>query len=127
VNEGERPNSPRCAEEDESNALLCAVAGESCQISWPCPEKLSAPEPVRTEESTGETCESAGGNPITDVCGRAAEPCISKVVGLPGEPEDGLPKYGARVTALPDAELEGGADEAGGRDAAGAVERAGAE
>jgi hypothetical protein len=129
VNDVERPKSARCPADadDESSPLLRAVAGESCQISCPCPEKLSAPEPVRTEGSTDETCESAGGNPITDVCGRAASPCITKMVGLPGEPEDGLPKYGAWVRALPDAEFERGAEEACGRDAAGAVERAGAE
>lgn len=81
-------------------------------MSWPCPEKLSAPEPVRTEGSTVETCESAGGNPITDVCGRASSPCNTKVAGLPAEPEDGRPKYGAWVTALPEADFAGGADEA---------------
>ena len=60
---------------DTSASLLRDEDGESCQISCPCPEKLSAPEPVRFDRSTGETCESAGGNPITVVRGAAAWPC----------------------------------------------------
>jgi hypothetical protein len=100
----------------ETIELPRAEEVESCQMECPCPEKLSAPDPVRFEASTEATCESAGGNPITEVCGRAASPCNTNMVELPADdpPREFPAKDGVWTTALEEPELETGADDVAG-------------
>jgi len=67
---------------------------ESCQISWPCPEKLSGPE---CTDSGCHAWDSDGGKPMTEVCGAEVPPWSSNAAV---EPEDaGAPKSdGCAVT-----------------------------
>lgn len=96
-----RPNSVRSDADIGAAVTLRAVEGVFCQISRPCPEKLSAPEPVRRSGVTGVTRESDGGNPITDVRGCAVVPCTTNDGDPDALPAAEVPKFGVRTTAFP--------------------------
>jgi len=89
-------NSGRLPADGALVAALLLCDGESCQISWPWPEKLTGPE-----RGCGacHALDSDGGKPITEVRGAAEFPWTASAAPEPAD--TGAPRSDGRAAVPP--------------------------